>query len=105
MLLMDPAAQLRVAGLGELGAERPRAAPVVALAAGPALVAADIAGFLADGQDTHVVEATGYALNSLGAYVINEMGAVVYDRTINDFVKTHPLVRKRSGKRVMGTQY
>lgn len=63
-----------------------------------ALVAADIAGFLADGQDTHVVEATGYALNSLGAYVINAMGAVVYDRTINDSVKAHPLVRKEARK-------
>jgi uncharacterized protein YjaG (DUF416 family) len=59
-----------------------------------ALVAADIAGFLADGQDGHIVEAMGYAQNSLGAYVINEMGVVVYDRTIDDFVKVHPLVRK-----------
>jgi uncharacterized protein YjaG (DUF416 family) len=58
-----------------------------------ALVAADIAGFLADGQDGHLVEAMGYAQNSLG-YVINEMGAVVYDRTIDDFVRVHPLVWK-----------
>src|SRR2546427_7291052 len=50
-----------------------------------ALVAADIAEFLADGQDGHIVEAMGYAQNSLGAYVINEMEAVVYDRTIDDF--------------------
>ena len=63
-----------------------------------ALVAAGIAGFLADGQDAHVVEAMAHALNSLGAYVINEMGAVVYDRTINDSVKAHALVRKEAWK-------
>jgi len=61
-----------------------------------ALVAADIAGFLADGQDIHIVDALGYALNSLSAYVIDETGAVSYDRTISDFVKVHPLVQKEA---------
>jgi uncharacterized protein YjaG (DUF416 family) len=61
-----------------------------------ALVAADIAGFLADGQDIHIVEALGYALNSLSAYVINETGAVAYDRTISDFVNVHSLVQKEA---------
>jgi uncharacterized protein YjaG (DUF416 family) len=59
-----------------------------------ALVAADTAGFLADGQDSHLIETFGYAENSLDAYVINEMGVVLHDRTIDDFVKVHPLVRK-----------
>ncbi len=59
-----------------------------------ALVAADIAGFLADGQDIHIVEALGYALNSLSAYVIDEMGVISYDRTICDIVNVHPLVQK-----------
>ena len=61
-----------------------------------ALVAADIAGFLADGQDIHIVEALGYALNSLSAYVIDETGVVSYDRTISDFVNVHPLVQKEA---------
>jgi uncharacterized protein YjaG (DUF416 family) len=59
-----------------------------------ALVAADIAGFFADGQDIHLVEATRYALYSLSAYVIDEMGVVVYDKTIVDLVNAHSLVRK-----------
>jgi uncharacterized protein YjaG (DUF416 family) len=61
-----------------------------------ALVAADIAGFLADGQDIHIVEALGYALNSLSAYVMDETGVVSYDRTISDFVNVHPLVQKEA---------
>jgi uncharacterized protein YjaG (DUF416 family) len=61
-----------------------------------ALVAADIAGFLADGQDIHIVEAMGYALNSLSAYVIDESGVVAYDKTIGDVVKIHPLVQKEA---------
>jgi uncharacterized protein YjaG (DUF416 family) len=61
-----------------------------------ALVAAYISGFLADGQDIHVAEAMGYALDSLSAYVINETGVGAYDRTINDFVKVHPLVQKEA---------
>ncbi len=61
-----------------------------------ALVAADIAGFLADGQDVHLVEAMVYALNSLSAYVIDESGVVAYDRMIGDVVKVHPLVQKEA---------
>jgi uncharacterized protein YjaG (DUF416 family) len=59
-----------------------------------ALVAADIAGFIEDGQDGHIVEAIGYARDSLDANAINEIGAVVYDRRVEDFVKAHPLVQK-----------
>jgi uncharacterized protein YjaG (DUF416 family) len=59
-----------------------------------AFVAADIAGFLADGQDDHIIEPIGYAQNSLGAYVIDKLGAVAYDRTIDDYVEVHPLVQR-----------
>jgi uncharacterized protein YjaG (DUF416 family) len=66
----------------------------VSFALNAALVAADIAGFLADGQDIHVIEAMQYALNSLSAYAIDETGVVAYDKTINDLVRVHPLVQK-----------
>ncbi|MGC2781332.1 MAG: DUF416 family protein, partial [Bradyrhizobium sp.] len=59
-----------------------------------ALVAADIAGLLADGQDVHIVEAMGYALDSLSACVIDESGVVAYDKTIGDVVNSHALVQK-----------
>src|ERR1700753_3477452 len=61
-----------------------------------ALVAAEVAGFLADGQDNHIVDAMGYALDSLSAYVIDETGAVAYDVTISDVVMVHPLVQKEA---------
>lgn len=46
-----------------------------------ALIAAEIAGFIEDGQDSHIVEAIGYARDSLDAKATNEMGAVVFDRS------------------------
>ncbi len=59
-----------------------------------ALVAADIAGFIEDGHDSHIVEAIGYARDSLDANATNEMGAAVFNRAVEDYVKANPLVRK-----------
>jgi uncharacterized protein YjaG (DUF416 family) len=59
-----------------------------------ALVAADIAGFIEDGHDNHIVEAIGYARDSLDAYATNEMGAAVFNRAVEDYLKAHPLVQK-----------
>ncbi len=68
-----------------------------------ALVAADIAGFLADGQYSHIVEPlTFYVLNSLSAFVLNENEVNVVDYTmvkaINKLVNTHPLVLREARK-------
>jgi uncharacterized protein YjaG (DUF416 family) len=61
-----------------------------------ALVAADIAGFLADGQDSHLVEAVGYARDSLYASASNELETIAYDRAVEDHVNAHPLVKRES---------
>jgi uncharacterized protein YjaG (DUF416 family) len=66
----------------------------VSFALNAALVAANIAGFMADARDVHIVEAMEYALESLHAYVIDQMGLVAYDKAINNIVGGHPLVRK-----------
>jgi uncharacterized protein YjaG (DUF416 family) len=62
------------------------------------LVAADIAGLLQDGRDIHIVEAMKYALDSLDAYVLDQMGIVAFDRSsvasIHKFVDAHALVQK-----------
>jgi uncharacterized protein YjaG (DUF416 family) len=59
-----------------------------------ALVAANIAEFLTDGQDSHLVEAIGYARDSLDANATNEIGASVYNGAVENYVKAHPLVQK-----------
>jgi hypothetical protein len=64
------------------------------IALNAALVAADIAGFIEDGQERHVVEAIGYARDSLDANATRETGAVVFDRKVEDYVKAHPCGRK-----------
>jgi uncharacterized protein YjaG (DUF416 family) len=61
-----------------------------------ALVAADISGFIEDGQERHVVEALGYARDSLDANATNQTGAVVFDRAVEDYVNAHPLVQKEA---------
>ncbi|UGY13540.1 YjaG family protein [Bradyrhizobium septentrionale] len=61
-----------------------------------ALVAADIAGFIEDGHDSRIVEAIGYARDSLDANATNEMGATVFNRAVEDYVKAHPLVQKEA---------
>ncbi|MEA1677475.1 DUF416 family protein [Nitrospirillum sp. BR 11163] len=61
-----------------------------------ALVAADIAGLLVDGQDAHLKEAMGYALNSLSAFAIDEIGVTAYDRAIANVIKTHPLLEREA---------
>jgi uncharacterized protein YjaG (DUF416 family) len=64
-----------------------------------ALVAADIAGLLADGQDSHLVDPLKfYVLNSLDAFIMHEKEVRVVDytmvRAIDEIVNTHPLVRR-----------
>jgi hypothetical protein len=59
-----------------------------------ALVAADIAGFLEDGQDAHIVEPMQYVLNSLDAYVLDPIEGLIGDKSMNQFVERHPLVQK-----------
>lgn len=59
-----------------------------------ALVAANIAGFLADGKDGHIIEAIGYARDSLDANATSEMGTIVYNKAVEDYVKAHPLVQR-----------
>jgi len=63
-----------------------------------ALVAADIAGFLGDGQDSHLLDAIRYALNSVGAYALEQMGVAASDHSINKFVDAHPLMLKERQK-------
>ena len=67
---------------------------VALFALNAALVAADIAGFIEDGRDNHIVEAIGYARDSLDAYAINELRAAVFNHIVEDYVKAHPLVQK-----------
>ena len=69
---------------------------VASFALNAALVAADIAGFIEDGRDSHLVEAIGYARNSLGAKATSEMEAVVFNRAVEVYVKAHPLVQKEA---------
>jgi hypothetical protein len=67
-----------------------------------ALVAADIAGLLEDGKEMHIVEAMQYALNSLDAYVLDQLGVVfVYKsivKSLNELVEAHALVRNERRK-------
>jgi uncharacterized protein YjaG (DUF416 family) len=59
-----------------------------------ALVAAALAEFLADGEDSHIIEAVGYARDSLHAHAWKETGKLVYDQTVRDYVEAHPLVHR-----------
>jgi hypothetical protein len=67
-----------------------------------ALVAGDIAGLLDDGQDSHIVEAMQYVSNSIDAYVMEQLGVVVFDssfsKLIDKFVNAHPARAKRKAK-------
>lgn len=58
------------------------------------LVAADIAAFIADGEDGHIIEAAGYAFDSLD-FKVGELGMSFSDRTaaahVDDYVMAHPL--------------
>ena len=64
------------------------------LALNAALVAAAIASFIADGQDSHVVETIHLARDSIDAYAIGEKGSPLVDSTITDYGKVHPLAQK-----------
>lgn len=68
----------------------------VSFALNAALVAANIAGFMADARDVHIVEAMEYPLESLHAYAIDQMGLVTYDKAINNIVGGHPLVQREA---------
>jgi len=59
-----------------------------------ALVAAAIAEFLSDRQDGHIIEAIGYARDSLDANATNELDIVVYGNNVNTIVEAHPLVQR-----------
>jgi hypothetical protein len=58
------------------------------------LVAADIAGLAEDGQDSHVTEPLGYALESIHAKVSSEMRVFVNARATNEAIMKHPLMQK-----------
>lgn len=58
------------------------------------LVAADIAGFIADRNDGYVIEATGYARDSLHAFAASETGAIVHDRAVEDYINAHALMKR-----------
>jgi uncharacterized protein YjaG (DUF416 family) len=62
------------------------------------LVAADIAGLAEDGRNSHVVEAVGYAIESIDAKVSDEMRVFIYNRAIEEAILEHPLMR-REGQR------
>jgi hypothetical protein len=68
------------------------------LALNAALLAGDIAGFLAEGQDGYLVDAMRYMLNTASAYVHEQMGVLAFDRSINKFVDAHPLICKERQK-------
>jgi hypothetical protein len=58
------------------------------------LVAADIAGLVDDGQDSHVTEPIEYALESIYATATSGMQVLVYNRTVEEAVRKHPLMQK-----------
>src|SRR5215467_5768609 len=62
------------------------------------LVAAEIAGFIADGEDGHIVDATRYAFDSLDFKVRSQLNIRFYDRTVvahaYDYVIAHPLITR-----------
>jgi uncharacterized protein YjaG (DUF416 family) len=60
------------------------------------LVAADIAGFAEDGENTHVIEAIEYARDSIHAKAASEMRTFVYDPTVEEAISRHPLVHRES---------
>lgn len=63
-----------------------------------ALVAADIAGFIADRNDSHVGDVLTYVFNSLGSFALNDMSLNTYDATIVRVLKTHPIVQSEGRK-------
>jgi hypothetical protein len=58
------------------------------------LVAADIAGLVDDGQDSHVTEPIEYALESIYATATSGMQVLVHNRALEEAVRKHPLMRK-----------
>jgi uncharacterized protein YjaG (DUF416 family) len=58
------------------------------------LVAADIAGLAEDGHNSHVIDAVGYAIESIDAKVSGEMRVFVHDRAIEQAILEHPLMQR-----------
>ena len=58
------------------------------------LVAADIAGLVDDGQDSHVTEPIEYALETIYATATTGMQIYVYSRAVEEAVTSHPLFRR-----------
>jgi uncharacterized protein YjaG (DUF416 family) len=58
------------------------------------LVAADIAGLAEDGHNSHVIEAVGYAIESIDAKVSDEMRVFIHNRAIEQAILEHPLMQK-----------
>jgi uncharacterized protein YjaG (DUF416 family) len=57
------------------------------------LVAADIAGLAEDGQNGHVIDAVGYAIETIDAKVSDEMRVFVHNRAIEQAILKHPLMQ------------
>ena len=62
------------------------------------LVAAEIAGFIADGQNSHIVDAASYAFDSLDFKIGSEPDIVFDDPTameyVDDYVMAHPFAKR-----------
>jgi hypothetical protein len=60
------------------------------------LVAWEIAGFLEDNLDQHLLDAIGYAGDSTDAYAVEEFGAIVIDAAVEAYASSHRfLVREK----------
>jgi hypothetical protein len=57
------------------------------------LVAAELAGFLADGRNKHIIDAIGYARESLDSHATREGEAFIYDEHIEGRIESYPLVK------------
>jgi hypothetical protein len=56
------------------------------------LVAAELAGFLADGRDSHIIDAIGYAGDSLDAHATPETELSIYDEHLEERIEKDSLV-------------
>ena len=65
-----------------------------AFALNAALVAAEIAKYIADGADTHIIDSIGYAIESLHAKVSGDLGVFAYSDAIETQIAFSPLVQR-----------
>lgn len=68
--------------------------PAASSALSAALLAVAITEFIDDREDSHVLDAIGYALESVDAKAIGELEAPVVDLAVDSYVSSHPLVER-----------